>query len=480
MKDTVPSIREQIKAIRAYLSSQPKPRTRRTNLTSSAEEISHPDPSMLFRLLFLRAANDMASMIRQPLDKVGTLFSGVIDIGTIRKPTRKYWFFRTNNIVHVDEENTDNRVFGRGQALFLVRRVNVEESHELKAAGYRFVPASRVVGLIANSLEITKEETTKHLGKMRSSLEEERALAPGVHLACFIIRPQFQRGLGILVHERAKNVLPATQLPIYKLEPWHLDFLRPMNNLTLTQCFNRIQAGLEGFNERESSFATQLLKGMTDLVEYVGHPLLPEALLLAHPLDAPSGIPGETSPLNPATIIGFRIMIDVHPTRGLRSGFQFQPWRFFAAQQRVYKGFPHQGAFVHQMRKDIASLRLENVRKARESMIAKARQSFHRLSYNPLDSAISNQRYVPSSSAVNSIRTGSGIGETGSVEATPGTPVEPLMGMLSFLRTAPRIVPADEMDRVPLDFTTYADRLMEVLVRDRGSERAMVSIGPSF
>lgn len=494
VKDAVPSVRAQVRAMRIGQSSQNQAPS--TDLTASNEDERVPDYILLFRLLFFLAASDLASMTQQPLEKIGTLFGGVLDTGTIRKSNRRYWFFNKptarnlDNHGQLDEESQNNRIFGRGQALFLVRSVNTQEAKELKATGYRFAAPAKVVSALASNMEITKAEALKHFQQMQVYSEGEKALEPGVHLAAFFIRPEFQRGLGILVHQKARNVLPTTQLPITRLEPWHLEFLRRMDKLTLAECLARLHTEWDSFEEEERTFAAQLLNGMTELRNQLDHPMLTEALLHAHPLEAPSGTPGEASPSDAATIIVFRVMMDVFPVIPVKAGFQFQPWRFFACQQRVYSGYPHHRAFVQQMRRDLESVRWDATPMAKESFMEKARKlltnRLHYPSLRRLHHAASQWKKekrwtISSSSGLTHARDtrertvpGNSDGRTVSTCSN-----EMPIGIEEMLRSGPSFQAQNNIDVAPLDPKTFADVLVTMLVRDRESNRTLSGLGMS-
>lgn len=494
----------EIQAMRESSRGDPQLRAAGKYPNPSPEEGNPPDRSLLFKLLFLVAASDLASMIRQPVDKIGNLFAGVLDTGTVRKPTRRKWLFKGTNVRdhsnhnYVDQETGRNRTFGRGQAMFLVRTVCRDECKELQAAGYHFAPPERILRQFAKNMEIDKGEARKFLGKMQRRSAGERVYAHGVHIACFMVRPEFSRGLGILVHEDARNVLPTTQLPMSKLEPWQVEFLLRMHNFTLEECCEQLEADYHSYSdENERAFSLQLLRGITDLKNQINHPMLAKAQLFANPLEAPSGIPGETSPLNLATIIAFRIMLDIYPNSYISTDFIFVSWRFFACMQRVYKGFPHHGAFVHHMRRQCVSLRRDDVPEARESALEKARKSFHRFSRNAYDrvrldiSRASNKWTLPTSSTftLNAWRSSTAEGKRSvnrNCHATSDLSNEtaaagPSVDILEMLRSRPSFEAPVENDVAPLDTKTYADILMRVVAQDRGGrQRAMNRIDPSF
>ena len=490
----------EIEAMRESWKNDPESRAPGTNPNSSTEQGILPDRSLLFKLLFLVGANDLASTINQPVDQVGNLFPGVLDTGTMRKPARRKWLFKGTSVrdhSNHDQEAGHNRTFGRGQTMFLVRTVSSEERKELKAAGYRFAPPERILGPFAKNMAIDKRAARKFLDKLQRHSAGERVYARGVHIACFMVRPEFSRGLGILVPDDARNVLPTTQLPMAKLEPWQIEFLFRMHNFTLEECCEQLQVDYhDSIDEDERDFSLQLLRGITDLRNQINHPMLAKAQLFANPLEAPSGIPGETSPLNTATIIAFRIMLDIYPNSYLSSDYIFVSWRFFACMQRVYKGYPHHGAFVHHMRRQYVSLRRDDVPEARESALRKARKSFRRLSRSAYErvrldiSRASNKWTLPSSSTftLNAWRSSTAEGKRsvnrnahGTSNLSKETEADQSVDILEMLRSSPSYEAPVENDVAPLDTKTYADLLMRIVAQDRGGrQRAMNRIDPSF
>lgn len=505
IKESFPRMPAEIETMRKSWPRNPEIRDASTDPESSPEQGNIPDRSLLFKLLFLIGANDLATMIYQPVEKVGNLFAGVLDTGTVRKPaTRKWGIFKGSGVRElcdhkdVDPEVGYHRTFGRGQAMFLVRTLSREECKELRAAGYRFAPPERILGSFAKSMKIGKGEARKFLGKMQHHSGGERVYSRGVHIACFMARPEFSRGLGVLVREDAKNVLPTTQLPMSKLEPWQMEFLLRMHNFTLDECCEQLQFySRHSMDENERVFSLQLLRGITELRNQINHPMFAKAQLFANPLEAPSGIPGETSPLNLATLIPFRIMLDIYPNSYISDNYVFVSWRFFACMQRVYKGYPHHGAFVHHMRRQYISLRREDGPEARESGLERARKSLNRVSRNAYDrmrhdvTRASNKWTMPSSSSftltawrssstaegkrsVN--RNGQGISGL-SQETEGGGSVD----ILEMLKSRPSFEAPVDNDVAPLDTKTYADILMRVVAQDRGGrQRAMNRIDPSF
>lgn len=516
IEDSFPRILSHIETMKKSQQESPERQDLSTLPASSAAEENLHDWGLLFRLLFLVAANDLASMIQQPVEKIGNLFPGVLDIGTIRKPRRRRWSFKGTSIRdhdnhnHVDPEAGRNRTFGRGQAMFLVRTVSSEESEELEAAGYRFILPERILRSFSKNMEITQEQAEIFIGEMQLYSAGERAYAVGVHVACFMIRPEFSRGFGILVHKKAKNILPAAQLPISRLEPWQLEFLLRMEDFTLDQCCKQLEIDYKvGPSMRERIFASWLFQAMTQLRDQIDksrtdedpidHPISTTARLWAYPLEAPSGIPSQTSQLKPATLIAFRTMLDINQNSYDTDKYVFVPWRFFACLQRVYKGHPHHGAFVYHMRRQCVALHRDDVPEARETGLQKARRSFQRFSRTAFDRMrldvlwATNKLNMPSPSSTFILspwrRSNTTDGKRSvnrnvqaSAHTSNETAAEPIMmDILEMLETRPSVEAPTASDIASLDKPTYADELMRVVVEDRIQTTKVVNrIDPAF
>ncbi|KAK3171200.1 hypothetical protein OEA41_003284 [Lepraria neglecta] len=167
------------------------------------------------------------------------------------------------------ERGQSSTVFGRGQLLFLVRRVNRFESARLQAVGHRFASIANVVDFLARSMEITREELMPQLENMRDNCEKEHFLEPGVHLARFALRPIFQRGVEILVRKDVGYLLPTIPLLGSKLEHWQLQILQHMNCWTVATYYKRLRGRSLFVNEQEQQFVRQLFEAITGLANKI-------------------------------------------------------------------------------------------------------------------------------------------------------------------------------------------------------------------
>ena len=315
------------------------------------------DYAQVFKELFCVAAYDLAMMIQEPIENLGVLYDAIVSTGTLKKSTRAQML--SNSSVQHDVEQGQPKVmmtFGRGQLLFVVRQANRLEAAQLQAAGYRFAAVPNVIDHISRTMQIRLEELRLHLENMRDFSDVPEILEPGVHLACFALRPLFQRGFDILVRKDAKNLLPTAQLDLPELQRWHTDFISRMDNWTIAQCLDWLRKTSLDSEPVEKEFISQLYKGINILVGQIEQQFFEEARLTARPLRAPCRNSNGNGPPGQAMIIAFRVMTDIHQSRALNRQLEFIPSRFFLCQQKVYPNSPDHGIFAGRVHREFASV----------------------------------------------------------------------------------------------------------------------------
>lgn len=347
-------MRNHLRTTNYVKNSRPGTGDKRKN--SSSEEAE--DYSQAFKELFCVAAYDLATMIQEPLQKLGVLYEDIMSTGTLKK-NAKAKFFQKNPVIHgpVDVETGTREAisFGKGQLLFVVRETTKLESAQLQAAGFRFAVVSNVIDHLARSIQVTQEELRPRLDSMRKYSTRNHILEPGVHVACFALRPLFQRGFDVLVCRDAKNLLPTVPLPLSQLERWHIDFICRLDNWTVADCLDHLRKSSE-VTGMEQEFAAQLYNGLLALTQKLENPFFLEARLTARPLRAPCRPANPAAPPGQAMIIAFRVMTDVHQSRMLNSQVEFTPSRFFLCQQHIYPNSPDHAIFARRIHREFALL----------------------------------------------------------------------------------------------------------------------------
>ena len=316
------------------------------------------DYSTLFKELFCVAAKDLADLIQEPLEDIGVLHGKIMSTGTLSKTEKlkRHGLKMRNNALDVAERGESPVVFGRGQLLFVVRQANRFESSRLQAAGHRFATIPNVIENLARSMEVTREELLPQLESMRLTPVDDHTFTPGVHLACFALRPVFHRGFDVLVRKDAGNMLPSTFLSSSKLEQWQLDILERMDNLTVSTCCDLLRKRRMLVEEREHQFADDLLEGIRQLQKKINDPFFGDARLIARPVRAPCNSLNQGQAPPHAFLVTFRSIVDAHQQSSLNDRFEYVPLKFFLCQQHAYRRSPDNRVFARKIHQEFGAL----------------------------------------------------------------------------------------------------------------------------
>ena len=316
------------------------------------------DYARTFKELFCVAASDIANLLQVPLGDVGLLHGSVMCTGTLTKDRiwKNYWSLWKQNRIDHAEKGLSPTLFGRGQLLFLTRRINRFEAGHFQALGYRFANVSNVVEFLARSMEVPQAELRPHLEDMRRHSEGEYFLEPGVHLACFALRPVLQRGFDIIVRKDFDYMLPTVQLSNSKLEHWQLEILQNMNNWTVATCRERLQGMLLFVKHPEQMFARQLFDAITALASEIDSPFFQDARLVARPLLTPASYFKGGQSQQQAQLLAFRIIADNHEFSSSYEDYKLVPSRFFLVQQHAYMNSKDNDIFGRRILQEFAAI----------------------------------------------------------------------------------------------------------------------------
>ena len=328
------------------------------------------DYSQAFKELFCVAAQDLASSIQEPLEKLGVLYDEIMSTGTLRKSTKAQVYIKARNDNDLEcAVLPRSTIFGRGQLLFVVRQVNKAETAYLQSVGYRFAFVPSIVDHLARSMQVTAQELLPKLENMRNYAVESQMLEPGVHLACFALRPVPQRGFDVLVHKNATNLLPSYQMPLKEMSKWHQEFIARMENWTVAEILDALSRPNSQMGPEERYFAREFSKGIAVLRDQLESTFFNDARLVARPLQSPCRNPAGSGSPGQAVIVAFRIMADVHQTKSLNQEFGFTPSKFFVCQQHVYPNSPDHAIFSRRVHREFAIL---NQRKDKPNLDGRA------------------------------------------------------------------------------------------------------------
>lgn len=311
-----------------------------------------------FKELFCVAASDLADSIQQPLEDVGALFESIMLTGTIEKPRKLKLFPKQvpSDSPGILEHGQAHHSFGRGQLLFLVRQATKRDASRFQAAGFNFATLTHIMPSLAQSLEVAVGELSIQLHQIQRSLTNVSMLEPGVHIACFALRPQYHQGWSVLINKDRRNLLPSVQLKPDSLEQWQLELLMELQNMTPRDCVFYLERRARKASFGENSFLSLVRQAISSLAAQIDHPLFDEARLLAHMYLIPCRTTRGSTHRGRARVLMFRVMADVHFSSPLNGIFEFGAARLFRAQQHVYPRSPDHGAFARRLHLEFASL----------------------------------------------------------------------------------------------------------------------------
>ena len=300
------------------------------------------------------AAKELADQIQEPLEDIGALSSCIMATGTIGKATSLGLKLRKNRLSTA--ERGEVSVFGRGQLLFIVRQTDTKASSRLQAAGHRFAAIPNILEPLARSMEVTCDELLPRLECLRNSSTGDKLHRPGVHLACFALRPVFHKGFDVLVRQDATNILPSSTLSDSRLEQYQIDFLMRMDNLTVSTCCDLLREKRMVEDQGEHDFANALLESIQLLIlNLENSPFFLDARLVARPLTVPCSRSTDGVPQD-AYIVAFRGMMDTHQNTPPSTILAFTPLKLFICRQHAYQHSRENALFAKQIHQELGDL----------------------------------------------------------------------------------------------------------------------------
>ena len=323
------------------------------------DDIGGTDHSTIFKLSFCIAAYELSKLIGEQMEDLGTLFTEILQTGTIQ--TKRNWLLSRiegqpsqgpySQNAQVDIEG--QIVLGRGQLLFLMRRVDESGAHRLIEKGYRFAPMSNVAIKLVRWMEVKEDDLTPVLARLSSAAGKETLYGPGVHVACFAIRPGYTSPFDVLVRKDAKNLLPNIRLSRSTLSTSQINFLKEMEGLSIGQCLWSLRNRFRFPDAEQASFAAEFLAATHHLAANIGKKWILRATLAAETYKAPCSQLISSNCLEYATIIAFKVISNVHDYTDFNDKYEYVPNALFMASQHANRGHSDQGAFASSLHRDL-------------------------------------------------------------------------------------------------------------------------------
>jgi hypothetical protein len=312
---------------------------------------------IVFKELFCVAAADLAEDLKQPIENLGILYDEILHTG--QDLATQMLGRKSELTIDMERDGFGGASVGSGQLLFLVKTATRQEVVRLKGAGYRFADIQQVLPLLSKILQVPTKEFKTRLRIMRDYASERGMLDPGVHLAFFAVRASLARdghGFDILARMDAKNALPTMQLPLGKLETWHVEYLKRVDNFTVASLIKYLfkEAKPSNPSPQERDFAKTFLTTLEVLKEEINDTIFNDATLLGNPIEAPCHTPDQDSPPGTAILITFKIIVPLH-SRALGKKLVFAPMNYFNVQQHCYKNSPEHKSFARMTHREFES-----------------------------------------------------------------------------------------------------------------------------
>ncbi|KAL8681677.1 MAG: hypothetical protein Q9186_002194 [Xanthomendoza sp. 1 TL-2023] len=356
--DLIPRMKAHLRATREGKPARPWVDDKGSGRTTVDSEEDHVDFGTTFKELFCVAASELAESTHEPLENLGVLFESIMYTGTVDRPQKAKLFSKDlmNDGLSSTEHGQLHSAFGRGQLLFLVRQATRQEATRLQSAGFNFAAVTNIVPSLARSMEVSTEELSIQLHQIQRHLSSPAMLQPGVHFACYALRPRFHGRWDVLIDKVHKNLLPSVHLTQDNLSTWQMDITRELDGLTVSECYLYLQERLSLADSQEAVFLAQLEYAISSLAGKVDHPLFQDARFLAHPFSIPCRSSDSSRIRRKATVMMFRVIADAHYSSPLNGRFEFGSSRLFRAQQHVYPLSPDHGAFARSVHLEFAGL----------------------------------------------------------------------------------------------------------------------------
>ncbi|KAI1737202.1 FAD dependent oxidoreductase-domain-containing protein [Xylaria scruposa] len=307
---------------------------------------------VIFRELFCLAAASLAARLKEQLPNVGVLWDDILPTGKVRQ------YYPKEDPGDVSERGESTSIkesaSGWGSLMFLVRRLeNASDVEKLEAAGFRFADIRQVSGIIRSAMQIKTPGLDHTLASMATYVEQSTMMEPVVHLGFFGVRPRVDgHGFDVLVERRARNLLPASTLPLKRLETWHTDFLQKYDGFKILSLQRNLKDSSIKRLMREEEFAASLVDAISTLRTRIDDRIFNEATLSCRTVQVPCRPRLDSKAAEECTMIVLHFMIPVHYSLH-GSDCEFVPLSFFKIHQMAYKDSPYQAAFAQHLHREL-------------------------------------------------------------------------------------------------------------------------------
>lgn len=304
---------------------------------------------IIFRELFCVAASELSDRLNEPLTAIGVLWDEILPKRTVPSPVylQALEKRRGDDTVGLSETSSkgstevgrlekgvglENGMDARGALMFLVRRLGSDDDvKKLVSAGFRFVDPGQVSNNSASHLQIQSTEFESKLRDMKSFVDQQVRIKPGVHLGFFAVQDPGLSKAQVLVRRDARHLIPSLPLPLNSIDECHMGLLRGLGGLRVPEVLQRLRTtGASSRSPQEEQFAKHLSNAIDSLRGLVQEPLFHDAVLASSIVRLPFGIDGDQA--DETVMMALRLKIS-HPVISSGPNCQWVPLNLFRMRQ---------------------------------------------------------------------------------------------------------------------------------------------------
>ena len=330
--------------MKEYIETDPvarKYRAGNTVLTVSDDTIA---PSLnfasIFKQLFCVAAQQLANLTHEPLERLGVLFEEPLETGAAPVPLEPRTGLRPLSSKGYKtgpetESGTSSPLGGgKGKYFFLHRQISKSEAAKFAALGYRFATVGQISESLAKSMQVNRDRMIARLERMKLSASPAHLLPPGVHLSCFMLRPSMYKSFDVLVPAVSQNQLPYVTMQQDELSRSQGSELQRFDDLTVSEIL-RALLNKSNTSQIGEDIRWQLYNTFVKLVDILGdYDTMMQAKFSAKAFQVPCQHTTDTATTSTCTVLTVRVLRSIHaaPTK---KELAYVPLSFFSAQQQI-------------------------------------------------------------------------------------------------------------------------------------------------
>ncbi|KAL9081712.1 MAG: hypothetical protein Q9159_007110 [Coniocarpon cinnabarinum] len=351
--------------------------------------------SLLFRQRFAVAAYDLASSLRVGMPDLGVLYDGVMSFSTFSRSSihrrSLSWSGKKDCPAPLDIESIQDS-FGRGQGLFLTKRVDKQDVPKFQTMDFRFLSIDKVIGPLAEAIQVPQENARAYILSIRDKTEPAHRPRTGVHLGLFALCPEADGRLGpkVIVSRNETHKLPSVFLWSEKSQREYADMLSQFEGLSSTEVLAWTKQGSHSLDEQYAGFCRLLQRSILELAKTIHEEFFTHATLSTRLFQVPFASCGGNTAYH--SMITFCIIPNIHSSWRNWSDVKLISYNFFRCLQQT-RASPRDPGFVAKVHQEFGMF-------ANEEEIASPAES-HASSLSRISSlltpASSARRLVPKS-----------------------------------------------------------------------------------